>query len=130
MLPDEAKANLRQALDGLRRGDAAGWAALAPLTRLSALGYELTIDFTTERALGAPVILARERAELALPAGLTPRQAEVARALAEGLSTKSIARRLGISPGTAKDHVAAVMAAIGARRRAEVAARLHGLKRR
>ena len=130
MLGDEAKSELARALSGLRQGDAAGWAALEPLTKLSAQGFDLTIDFSTEATLGAPVILAKARAEPALPPALTPRQAEVARALAEGLSTKAIALRLGIAPSTAKDHVSAVMAALGTKRRAEVAARLHGAKPR
>lgn len=128
MLREETKAELARAFRGLRQDNAGGWAALEPLARLSAQGFDLTIDFTTEAMLGAPLILARERAEPVLPHGLTPRQTEVARALADGLSTKAIARRLGIAPSTAKDHVAAVMAVLGAKRRAEVAARLHGTK--
>lgn len=130
MLRDDIKTDLQQAFAGLRKGDAAGWAALAPLTRLSAQGFDLTIDFTTEPTLGAPVILARERFAPCLPSDMTPRQVDVARALAEGLSTKEIARRLGIAPSTAKDHIAAVMAVLGAKRRAEVAGKLHGAKPR
>ena len=130
MLSDDTKAELRRAFVGLRNGDVAGWSALAPLTRLSALGFDLTIDFTTEPMLGAPVIVARERSEHVLPLGLTPRQVQVARALAEGLSTKAIAQRLGIAPSTAKDHITAVMSVLGVARRAEVAARLHGTKGR
>ncbi|MBL9053102.1 MAG: helix-turn-helix transcriptional regulator [Tabrizicola sp.] len=130
MLRDEVKTELARALKGLRQGDAGGWAALEPLTQLSAQGFDVTIDFSTEAALGAPVILARERIAPALPDALTPRQAEVARALAEGLSTKTIAQRLGIAPSTAKDHIAAVMAVLGAKRRAEVAALIHGIKPR
>jgi DNA-binding NarL/FixJ family response regulator len=130
MLKDETRTELALVLNGLRRGDAGGWAALRPLTELSAQGYDVTIDFSTEAALGAPVILARERAVAALPDGLPPRQAEVARALAEGLSTKEIAQRLGIAPSTAKDHVSAVLAVLGAKRRAEVAGLLHGAKPR
>jgi DNA-binding NarL/FixJ family response regulator len=130
MLGDEMKTELARALEGLRQGNAGGWAALEPLTRLSAQGFVLTIDFTTEATLGAPVILARERPAPALPPNLTPRQAEVALALAEGLSTKAIGQRLRIAPSTAKDHVAAVMAALGANRRAQVAALLHGAKPR
>lgn len=126
MLDDDVKTELARVLDGLCRGDAGGWPALAPLARLSAQGFDLTIDFSTEPVLGAPVILARSRP--VLPVGLTRRQAEVAGALAEGLSTKAIARRFGIAPSTAKDHVRAVMARLGAGRRAEVAARLHGGK--
>jgi DNA-binding NarL/FixJ family response regulator len=130
VLKDETRTELARALMGLRQGDAGGWAALKPLTELSAQGYDVMIDFSTEATLGAPVILARERATPALPGGLTPRQAEVARSLAEGLSTKAIAQRLGIAPSTAKDHVAAVMAVLGAKRRAEVAGLLHGAKPR
>jgi DNA-binding CsgD family transcriptional regulator len=36
---------------------------------------------------------------------LTPRQLEVARLLARGLSTKAVARTLNISPHTAKVHI-------------------------
>lgn len=130
MLRDEVKTELARALKGLRQGDAGGWAALEPLARLSAQGFDLMIDFTTELTLGAPVILARERSSPVLPDALTPRQTEVALALAKGLSTKAIAKQLGIAPSTAKDHIAAVMFAFGAKRRAEVAARLHGTKPR
>ncbi len=130
MLRDEVKTELARALSGLRQGDAGGWAALGPLTRLSAQGYDLMIDFSTEGLLGAPVILARERAAPTLPKGLTPRQVEVAHALAEGLSTKAIAKRLNIAPSTAKDHISAVLAVLGARRRAEVAAMIHAGKPR
>lgn len=40
---------------------------------------------------------------------LTKRQAEVFRLVSAGLSNKTIAQRLGITPGTAKLHVAAVL---------------------
>ena len=48
---------------------------------------------------------------------LTRRQVEVLRLVALGLSNKRIAQRLGISPGTAKLHVAAVLRVMGARNR-------------
>jgi len=54
---------------------------------------------------------------------LTPREAEVLRLLAEGLSNKTIADRLGISDHTAKYHVAAVMSKLGAATRTEAVAR-------
>jgi DNA-binding NarL/FixJ family response regulator len=47
----------------------------------------------------------------ALP--LTPRQKTVLRLLAQGLSNKLIARELGVSVDTVKDHVAAVLKALG-----------------
>ncbi len=45
--------------------------------------------------------------------GLTPRQADVLSLLLRGLSNKLIARELGLSVETVKDHVAAVLRALG-----------------
>ncbi len=58
---------------------------------------------------------------------LTPRQTEVARLLAEGLSNKQIAQRLAVSPATVKAHVAQVIAVTGARGRDEASARARAL---
>jgi DNA-binding NarL/FixJ family response regulator len=57
----------------------------------------------------------------AAPAGedLTPRERQVLELIALGLPNKTIARRLGISEHTAKFHVAAVMAKLGAASRTE-----------
>jgi DNA-binding NarL/FixJ family response regulator len=53
-------------------------------------------------------------------ANLTARQQEVLRLVAGGLSNKAIAQKLGITPGTAKLHVAAVLRALDARSRREL----------
>ena len=45
--------------------------------------------------------------------GLTPRQAEVLSLLLQGLPNKLIARQLNLSVETVKDHVAAVLRALG-----------------
>ncbi|MBI3157384.1 MAG: response regulator transcription factor [Burkholderiales bacterium] len=45
--------------------------------------------------------------------GLTPRQTEVLALLLQGLPNKLIARQLGVSVETVKDHVAAVLRALG-----------------
>jgi DNA-binding NarL/FixJ family response regulator len=50
--------------------------------------------------------------------GLTAREGEVLALLAEGLSNKAIAARLGISEHTAKFHVNAILAKLGAESRA------------
>jgi DNA-binding NarL/FixJ family response regulator len=50
--------------------------------------------------------------------GLTPRETEVLSLLAEGLSNKAIAVRLGISEHTAKFHVNAILSKLGAESRA------------
>jgi DNA-binding NarL/FixJ family response regulator len=63
------------------------------------------------------------------PAGLTPREVEVLRLLARGLSNKEIARRLVISPKTVGNHVEHIYGKIGAstRARAGLFAMQHGL---
>ena len=52
------------------------------------------------------------------PAGLTPREVEVLKLLAQGLSNKEIAERLTISPKTAGTHVEHIYAKIDASSRA------------
>jgi DNA-binding CsgD family transcriptional regulator len=53
---------------------------------------------------------------------LTPREAEVAALVAEGLSNGEIGRRLYISPKTASVHVSNILAKLGMSSRAEIAA--------
>jgi DNA-binding NarL/FixJ family response regulator len=57
----------------------------------------------------------------ARPAGLTERQVEVLRLVAQGLSNRRIAERLVISPRTAEHHVQDVYARIGVSSRAAAA---------
>jgi DNA-binding NarL/FixJ family response regulator len=52
---------------------------------------------------------------------LTPRQKEILPMIAQGMSTKEIAFRLGIAEGTTKIHTAALLRALGARNRTETA---------
>lgn len=54
---------------------------------------------------------------------LTPREAQVLDAIADGLTNKAIARRLGISLHTVKFHVESVFRKLGAGTRAEAVAR-------
>lgn len=60
---------------------------------------------------------------------LTPREVEVLALVGEGMSNKTIARRLGISAHTVKYHLEAVFAKLGVRSRAEAVTRglRHGL---
>jgi DNA-binding NarL/FixJ family response regulator len=51
--------------------------------------------------------------------GLTPRQLEVLRLLLQGQPNKLIARELGLSVETIKDHVAAVLRALGVNSRTQ-----------
>jgi PAS domain S-box-containing protein len=50
---------------------------------------------------------------------LTPRQKEVLRLLGEGLETQGIAKRLGIAEETARNHIRALLRAVGAHSRLE-----------
>jgi two-component system, NarL family, nitrate/nitrite response regulator NarL len=61
---------------------------------------------------------------------LTPRESEILRLLAEGQSNKVIARNLGISDGTVKLHVKAILRKLGIHSRVEAAviAVEHGLR--
>jgi DNA-binding NarL/FixJ family response regulator len=78
------------------------------------------------RAIGHRVPRRREG-----PAGLTAREVEVLKLLAQGLSNKDIAARLVISPKTAGNHVEHIYAKIDAssRARAGLFAMQHGLLR-
>jgi DNA-binding NarL/FixJ family response regulator len=61
-------------------------------------------------------------ASRAAPAGLTPRQLEVARLMTTGATNAEIARQLVVSPKTAGHHVSAVLAKLGLSSRREVGA--------
>ncbi len=63
------------------------------------------------------------------PDALTPRQREIVALIAEGLTNGQIGRRLGITPGTAANHVEAVLRRLGTSSRVRVAvwAVAHGL---
>jgi len=50
---------------------------------------------------------------------LTPRELEILEMLAEGISNRTIAARLGISSQTVKFHVASIRAKLGAASRTE-----------
>jgi DNA-binding NarL/FixJ family response regulator len=62
--------------------------------------------------------------QLELAYGMTPREVEVALLLAEGCSNLIVARRLGISPHTARHHTQRVLGKLGVHSRAEAGARL------
>ncbi|WP_347240293.1 response regulator transcription factor [Thermus sp.] len=58
---------------------------------------------------------------------LTPREEAVLRLLAQGLSGKEMARTLGLSPDTVKDHLESLYGKLGARNRVEALERARAL---
>jgi DNA-binding NarL/FixJ family response regulator len=103
LLKDIEPADLRQAVRVVAGGDA----LLSPsVTR------RLIAEFASR---AAPTRTDPERL-----APLTEREREVMALVAEGLSNGEIARRLFMSPATAKTHVSRAMAKLGARDRAQL----------
>ncbi|MFT3838038.1 MAG: helix-turn-helix transcriptional regulator [Myxococcaceae bacterium] len=79
-----------------------------------------------KRRRGVAVVISPAGAREALAhsfaaAGLTGRQREVAQLIASGADNEAIARRLEITLHTAKDHVKAVLAKLGLKRRSQLA---------
>jgi DNA-binding CsgD family transcriptional regulator len=52
---------------------------------------------------------------------LTPRQVEILALVADGLSTREIAQRLGITPGTIKTHLTTTYKLLGVQNRVQAA---------
>ena len=70
----------------------------------------------------APTVVAIRH--LQVDYGMTPREVEVAILLAEGCSNSTVARRLGISPHTARHHTQRVLGKLGVHSRSEAGALL------
>jgi DNA-binding NarL/FixJ family response regulator len=66
-----------------------------------------------------PVLASLRAAPPGDPAALTPRQRDVLRLLMRGEPNKLIARELGLTEGTVKIHIAAILRALGVRNRTE-----------
>jgi DNA-binding NarL/FixJ family response regulator len=122
--------------DGARKALQAGVAAVLPahvseralLAAIAAAAAGLTVvaaDFRDLIVEGTEATVALDADGDAEPAGvdLTRREREVLALLARGASNKAIARRLEITPHTAKFHVASIVAKLGAAGRTDAVAR-------
>lgn len=88
----------------------------AAAARGARVGVAEALAFALREHVDEPVVVPIESAT-----GLTPRETEVARLVAEGLSNKEIAVKLVISPRTAEGHVENILAKQGFTRRAQIA---------
>jgi DNA-binding NarL/FixJ family response regulator len=93
-------------------------AAAEGFTTLAGEFRDLLVDGTE-----APNELNREAEEEPTHVDLTPREQQVLQLLAQGASNKSIARRLEITPHTAKFHVASIVAKLAATGRTDAVAK-------
>jgi len=62
------------------------------------------------------------------PHGLTPREGDVLNQLICGMTSKQIARKLGLAPATVDKHVEQIRVKLGARSRIQLLARLGNLE--
>lgn len=83
-----------------------------------------TIVVCIRRVSDLVLLNAREKAAVD---GLTPRQFQVARHVADGLSYKQIARRMGLSPTTVRNYIQAIHERMEVRTNAELSARLNAV---
>jgi DNA-binding NarL/FixJ family response regulator len=103
------------------------WGPMLALTTSLDDGESVTVDFSVNAVLGHPLVVVTHRESRGRPAwytSLTPRERQVADLVATGLSNAAIARRLGLSVLTAKDHVHHILEKSAYRRRAQIAAAL------
>jgi len=126
-------ADRRDLLDAMRNG-AAGYLTkdLSPEALQRAVRGIRAGDLPMSRAMAAEVIQQlsgpggrRGRVEAADDplAGLSDREGEVLRHLADGLTDREIAERLGISPRTVETHVGSVLNKLGVKNRAQASRR-------
>ncbi len=84
------------------------------------------LDPEATEAVLAAAGQATSRSRVGGPAGLTTRESEVLRLLAQGMPNKGIARRLGISPKTVGNHIEHIYAKLDVSSRA--AATMHAMR--
>jgi ATP/maltotriose-dependent transcriptional regulator MalT len=97
-----ARAELATTLLGLGRADQAEREAGAAVAALRGLG-------ATTEAARASKLLRAARGDDATSAGVTPRERDVLRLLADGLTNQQIAERLVVSPHTVHRHVTNIL---------------------
>jgi len=106
-------------LDALRSGAAAVLPRDSPPARILGAINAAAAGLIVLEPRDLRAVLARPPVPAALPEPLTPREIEVLKMLAEGLSNKLIAVDLGISEHTVKFHVNSILGKLNAGSRTE-----------
>ncbi len=101
-------------------------AEVVQLAREMQTSVGITVDFEATPELGQPLLIVRVPADAREFEGLTPRERDVARLIAAGLSNKEIAARLQISVGTVKHYVHRILDKTGLQGRVAIATSLRG----
>jgi DNA-binding NarL/FixJ family response regulator len=120
-LDEYVYAALRAGASGFLLKDA-GPSELLQAIRIVAAGDALLAPSVTRRLIAEFASRPDPREHPAELAKLTPREREILRLVAHGLTNAEIARRLVISPLTAKTHVARILAKLDCRDRAQLVA--------
>ncbi|MFE2322347.1 LuxR C-terminal-related transcriptional regulator [Streptomyces sp. NPDC059385] len=114
--PAARRASLAEVSDGLRVR--LGWTGF---TRARTEGLALGPAGALREALSSPAPARTRTAEEAGPQPLTPRQVQVAMLVAEGMTNRQIAEKLGLSEWTVVNHVRQIMRRLGCSSRIQVA---------
>ena len=120
-----ALGNLRAIVRQLQSADSL--ADVVQLAREVQLSSGVTVDFAATPELGQPLLVVRVPESSAHELeGLTPREHDVARLVAAGMTNKEIAVRLRISVGTVKHYVHQILDKTGLPGRVAIATSLRG----
>ena len=96
-------------------------ATIAPALRSVMAGQSVLEGEVLARATALSVDGARPRREEPEMRGLTEREREVVRAIADGMSNAEVAAALYMSEGTVRNHISAILAKLGLRNRTQIA---------
>jgi DNA-binding NarL/FixJ family response regulator len=96
-------------------------ATIAPALRSVMAGQSVLEGEVLARATALSVDGARPRREEPEMRGLTEREREVVRAIADGMSNAEVAEALYMSEGTVRNHISSILAKLGLRNRTQIA---------
>ena len=96
-------------------------ATIAPALRSVMAGQSVLEGEVLARAAALSADGVRPRREEPEMRGLTEREREVVRAIADGMSNAEVAAALYMSEGTVRNHISAILAKLGLRNRTQIA---------